>query len=72
MSTEIVLEFGREPAQVKIAISALNNKSGLRVSVLCCNLLHDLVCGKVGQNTDPCWIASEQGSSKSINMVIRD
>src|SRR5205823_14199812 len=70
MAAQIVLDLGCEPPEVEITSGALDDKSGLRVSVLSRDLSHDLIGRKRRENTHAGRISREQRIREYVYMVI--
>src|SRR5207244_1993232 len=72
MAAQVIFHHRREPTQVKIAISTGDHKSCFAVTVLRCDLLHDIIGRKCGNEAYTRRIAREQFVREGIDVVIRN
>jgi len=72
MAAQIVFDLGCEPPEVEITSGALDDKSGLRVSVLSRDISHHLIGRKRRENTHAGGISREQRIREYVYMVIRN
>src|SRR6266480_1104119 len=72
MAAQVIFHHGREPTQVKIAISTGDHKSCFAVTVLRCDFLHDIIGRKCGNEAYTRRIAREQFVREGIDVVIRN
>jgi len=72
MAAQVIFHYRSEPTQVEIAISADNYKSCFAVTVLGCDLLHDITDGKCGKEAYTGGIACKQFAREGIDVVIRN